>query len=166
MLKRKSMYVCAIMRSMHRAGPATCTQPGPTVCMEASTTNRSRSGSPSFLCTMEVWRARWRLGFGFGFGFYEYALSTTRSNSVPCGCGPRDDPVRSCSPVTVTWPPPLRPFLEFHLASNGQDAPLCTTSRRGPQDPLLARSTASAQSAPRSNAPAQQITPVHIELNA
>lgn len=38
---------------------------------------------------------------------------------------------------------------------------------RGPLDPVLAHgSTASAQSAPRSNAPVQQITPVPIELTA
>lgn len=101
-----------------------------------------------------------------GFGVYDGVLSTACSESVRCRCGPQDDPARSCSPVIVTWPSPLRLSLDFHLASNGQDTPLCTTSRRGSQDPLLARSTTSTQSAPRSNAPAQQITPAHIELTA
>jgi hypothetical protein len=128
MLRQRCMYVCAITRSMHRAGPATCTKPGPPVCTEASTANRSRTvhrlSCALGICGGEAWLRRLR----------RYSIcSPFELGTLRMRPSPRSGQVMLSRHHAMVAP--LRLSLEFHLALKGQDAPLCTTSRRGPQDP-------------------------------
>ncbi|OAG10359.1 uncharacterized protein CC84DRAFT_482378 [Paraphaeosphaeria sporulosa] len=73
------MYVCAITRSMHQAGPATCTQPGPSSARKLPRRiEENAGGSPSFLCAMKMWR-------GLASAATKVVLSTARSDPVRCG---------------------------------------------------------------------------------
>ncbi|KAF9735231.1 hypothetical protein PMIN01_06636 [Paraphaeosphaeria minitans] len=111
---------------MHWAGPATCTQPAPSVCTEASTANRRDRGRFTVfpVRAMEKWR-------GLASAAMKVVLSTARAEPVRCRCGPQDDPVRS-DLVRSCWPLPHR-----NMAGSLAPLPLVPSSIKRAEAPPL-----------------------------